>query len=604
MAILNKTIFVFYALAAAGLIACGGEGGGSSGVGGGSTTGQAAVGAPMSYASITIKSLVDSTSQTTAGDESGNFTVTSGVTYPALVSATSANGAYTYYGYMKSAKSTPAVNPLTTTLLALSTGQAPSTITTPLTDNQIEAGKAAISSIFGRVLTAANVSASSISDLLNTKFTTDHTGLDLVLDSVSVETLSDGTVSLTNKLSGIKKGASQSDTSELTFDTDDSNDIANLPIASCSTFLSGLNSTNLASDNTVYDPNFLNAGLARDDFKSFVSTAVNRYASFKFAMPTFTGTDGNGNLSFNVMLVNTTTNKYVADLLMTLKKNTSGNCVMVGDQYPFSMTIQPAIKKMIRADEYAKTGVLATDVGNHVVDPAINGIEIMIGATDNSNNVNTTTGKPGGSQINSVRVDICNKAEACRNLATMSSQNKPNNKGNFRIDGSDYNFINMMPTPAGNFSLYSDSKNPIKVTFFSSATAPRLVTDNTNKVGNSLYAKSLGEVFSANEFANITLPSSTNASTVLTAFNDLPAVQYDSGTGNLMGVLVLTSNGTSIKSTQMMLLKKGSGSATAEVSSDYSDARYRSIELNSRIPSRAGNISTKYLWSPGSRGSY
>jgi hypothetical protein len=172
------------------LAACGGGGGGESAVGAVYTknAGSAAIGAAMSNASISIQPLPanPSTEVLLTADDAGLFTVPSTVTLPALVKATSANGQYTYYGYIKSVSDTgiPA-NPITTVLLTLASGGNPSAITSAISDAALADAKTKTVALFQQLLTATN--QSSAIDFLSKTFTTDHTGLDLVLDSIGIQ---------------------------------------------------------------------------------------------------------------------------------------------------------------------------------------------------------------------------------------------------------------------------------------------------------------------------------------------------------------------------------------------------------------------------------
>ena len=107
----------------AALIACG-SGGGSTTTPVAAGMVQASAGSPISSAKVLFTSLADSTSYTSTADSKGNISIPqAGVSYPAIVSATSLDGSLTYYGYIASStQQTAPVNPITSLILALASG--------------------------------------------------------------------------------------------------------------------------------------------------------------------------------------------------------------------------------------------------------------------------------------------------------------------------------------------------------------------------------------------------------------------------------------------------------------------------------------------------
>lgn len=557
-----------------------------------SSSGQAAVGAAMSNAALGFLSLADGSIREGVTDAQGLFEVPADLRAPVLVQATSANGAYMHFGYMRERGQHVAVNPITTTLIALAAERHPSSISAALTPDQLERGQAAVATAFGPVLSATQVPAST--DFLVARFSTNHTGLDLVLDSIGIQLMADGSVILTNKINGARQAATPATVEPLPFDAATVAQMADLPIGLCADTLESMTSQQLASDTGAYAASFLDSGQSLATYMHLMATAAGSSA-FRLSMPVFAGVDANGNMVFTAMQINAASGQYISDATLTVDRNAAGRCVIVGNQYPFTVSVQPAIKQLIRVDGLS-------GLANHEVVPALNGLEIRIGAADNGTAVNTTTGASGGEQIRSVRVDACSPGGPCVNLATLHSQDKPTNKGSFRIDGSAYDFMDMMPVPAVN--LLTGSPNPIKVTFFGTASAPSDPADDTGRVGSPLYAKVGGPAFSASEFAATVVPTVKDVS-YLQSFTDRPAVEYDAGTGTLRTVVFLSQGGSQpLKSVQVLVMKPGTGTVTAPSSADYENASYRSLTLGARIPSRAGTIQTKYLWAPGSPGSY
>ena len=576
-------------------------GGGSTVSGGGSSTvsgdggsvnvravyttnaGSAAIGAAMSNASISIQPLPanPSTEVLLTADDAGLFTVPSTVTIPALVKATSANGKYTYYGYIKSAgDSGIPVNPITTVLLTLASGGNPSAITSAISDAALADAQTKTLTLFKHLLTATN--QSSAIDFLSKTFTTDHTGLDLILDSVGIQLSATGNLIVLNKLTGVMTNIDPSNITPIGFDTTAFSRMTTAPIQLCANFLNGLTSQTLTTDTSIYDVNFLDSGRSRDVLMAELrDTAPSD--GFKVSMPIFAGFDSNGNLTFNMQL-GTTAKEYIYDYRLTVKKHATLNkCVLAGDLYPFEITIQPAIKTTIRMD-----GLTSNEVTKFA------GLEIYVGAHSDWNFASNSI---GSTPIKSARVDVCNSADVCTNLATLTNPGGAA-KGIFEIDGqSANNYLKILQN--SNVNLFTDISNPIKITFFSSISAP--LTGNTNSIG-VVYTRSSAPVFSAAEAAALRMPTVSNAS-ILTGTLSNPTLLWNSDSAVISELSVLSSTISGIfEGKWKLILKKGTGSTTFAFSDRGSP--YRSISISAHIPNRPGMLETKYIWAPTCSGCY
>jgi hypothetical protein len=585
-------------VAIVGGVGCGGGGGGGvspstvSGGGGGSVNvravyttnaGSAAIGAAMSNASISIQPLPanPSTEVLLTADDAGLFTVPSTVSLPALVKATSANGKYTHYGYIKSSDQVGVpVNPITTVLLTLASGGNPSAITSAISDAALADAKTKTLTLFQHLLTATN--QSSAIDFLSKTFTTDHTGLDLILDSVGIQLSATGNLVVLNKLTGVMTNIEPSNITPIGFDTTAVSRMNTAPIQLCANFLNGLTSQTLTTDTSIYDANFLASGRSRDDsmaeFREIASSD-----GFKFSMPIFEGFDSNGNLSFDVQL-STTAKEYISDYRLTVKKHVTFNkCVLVGNLYPFEIRIQPAIKTMIRMD-----GLTSNEVTKFA------GLEIYVGAhggwTFSANSI-------GSTPIKSARVDVCNSADVCTSLATLTNLNGAAN-GIFDIDGQSAN-NKLKILQNSNVNLFTDILNSIKITLFTSVSAP--LKGSTNSIG-VVYTRSTAPVFSAAEVAALNMPTVSNAS-ILTGTLSNPTLLWNSDSAVISELSVLSSTISGIfEAKWKLILKKGTGSTTFAFSDRGSP--YRSISISAHIPNRPGMLETKYIWAPTCSGCY
>lgn len=577
-----KKIKLAAVMSVIGVVAACGGGGGSSSSGTTSaqtsaSTGQVLAGVPMSNAVITIKSLADGTSATTTADEYGEFAIPTGVSAPALITATSVNGAYTYYGYWKSASQTKvAINPLTTTLLAIAANANPGQINSSISESSLEYGLNAINNIFSQVFAAASVSETG--DIISKTFTPNHTGLDLVLDSIVANVKADGSVDITNKFNGAVVNVKNGNITALPFDASSISQLASAPIKQCSEMLGRLDSTKMSTDGSFYDSGFVSYGKTKSGFMQYIQE-ISASAPFTVSMPVFSGVDGNGNYVFNLLLVNSTTKEFISDMKLATKLN-SNECKLIGDQFPFEITIQPAIKHSIRVDGVQSEKTTSSPFA---------GVEIQIGSKNIQNIYKGTRAK-------FAKVEVCNANSSCDLLATLTA----NDSGvGFNLDssnysGKNYSFLNMVANPA--FSITNGLSNPIKVSFYD---------QNRNLIDAPIYTRSSADRFSSSEIESIVQPTVSNANSLATSPATQFSVNYDSGSTVVSSVSVNTSLPNSeSQSTEKLVLKKGTGTVNVSPLSITNSDYYRAIYISGHVPGRNGMIETKYLWSPTCTGCY
>jgi hypothetical protein len=359
------------------LVACGGGGGGggglpspgsgatlpsnSSGVSTGALTGiLAADGSAMAYGSITITSLVDNTSYSGVADINGNVSIpTSGVTFPAIVKASSLSGKKSNYGYIASSTQTSApVNPFSTLILSIASNGNPATITssTQLTSSSLAVAKSSVNTIFANIFQAFSVNNSI--DLLNTNFLTNHTGLDLILDALNVKFDAEGNPTICTKLLNFCKtlDLDNLDTSAILISTSELLSIDNTPIASCSKAINSLTSSRITADSSLYASDFLNSGA---DAKLYRQSLSEKFGDITAAFnnPIFIGIDSNSNYIFQFDFFNTTTNLYAGSSTIPFKLDGGGNCVMAGDQLPFFIEAISQITVQTRVDNTSDVAV-------------------------------------------------------------------------------------------------------------------------------------------------------------------------------------------------------------------------------------------------------
>lgn len=572
-----KSLIVISILALAG---CGG-GGGTNGASNGSSAvfatnaGSAAIGAAMSNASIGIQPLPSGSNAEViiTADADGKFTIPSGTKLPAVVKATSLNKQYTYYGYIKSADQTGVpVNPITTTLLTLAAGGHPSTITTAISDAALSTARTQTATLFSALLAAT--SQSNATDFLSKTFTTDHTGLDLVLDSIGIQLSNSGVLTVWNKMTGTATSVDPLNIAPIAFDTAAINQMNSLPIQLCANFLNGLTSEQLATNLDNFDPGFMDFGRNRDRFISdFITVAQSQ---FNISMPVFVGLDANQNLKFLVQLGNS--NEYITDYGFSVKKDLAlDKCVLIGDQHPFEITIQPAIKTTIRMDGFSS---------NEVTKFA--GLEIYIGT---HNNWNWASNDINGLRIKSARIDVCNAANSCTLLATLTNTAGAA-RGILDIDGPSAN-NNLRMLQNTNVNLFTDIPNPIRITFFSSDAAP--LSGDVAAIG-VINTRATAPEFNLTEVNEIQMPAMSNPSLLVDPLQN-PIVNWSSGSGVISSINI-ESFGLSVSNSDWKIIFKNGTGFTSFNIVDVPSVTYRQVDISSHIPNRPGMLETKYIWAP------
>ena len=602
-AMLRSVIFLIIVTA---LTACGGGGGGSSTSSSTSapavTTAagsiSAADGSAMSYASITISSLSDSTIYTGAADINGNISVpTSGLTFPAIVKAQSLDGTKINYGYIANNSQTSVpVNPLSTLVLAVASNGNPVLITSAsqLSAGSIAAAKTAVNSIFSNVFSQFSVASNM--DLLTTSFPANHAGIDLILDSMSVIFDHSGNPTVCTKILNTCKvfTIAALDTSPITLSAANINSIRSVPVDACSNFVTNLNSTSFSTFNSsLYDDNFLNSGLSAQSYNSNFYSKLNGINA-SFNTPLFIGQDVNGNYIFQFYVYNTTTNQYAGTQSMAFKLNGAGSCVIAGDQLPFWIQVSSQITYNTRINGTFGGAPTPTANAGTVTTAPIAGIYFKAGGDSFGNSAALDNVSVSGSPITiqTLQFYLCDANNICNTpLITMtkgSSNNgyyyTPNNVNTLPI----VSYSSLGITSATSF--YNGNPNPIKV----------VMRDSANAVQATTYLKIKGAYISPSELQAINLPSVSNVSDILNTQSDLanPTLNLAIPTGSIIQSVSLTSGSNSGAPTtnSIFVLSSSSTSSTFSKTVSVSNDNYRSIQLNGST-STGKSIAIKYVFS-------
>lgn len=561
------------------LVSCGGGGSGSDGNSG--ITGpvaQASAGSPMSKARVVFKSLADSTSASGTADDDGAVAIPqSGLTYPAIAQAISANGNLIYYGYVASAsqKNAP-INPLTTLTLAIASGGNPRNITSVAqlsAAKSLSAAQSDLKSIFSNILSRYGVATNT--DLLTTNLVQDHTGLDLILDSIAVNLDPSGNPVICNKLTASCRtlNLSSLNTSAIPFSDADYASLQQVPFDTCSRAIGNLTLATLTNDVALYDNQFVHSGINAAQFRSNFAQAYSGL-NLKFNQPLYVGKDGFNNFLFRFSVMDVS-GRHLADMVMPMKMS-GARCLLAGNQLPFNIGVSSTIFKQERVD--------GTNNPNAVTTGADAGLYFQVSG------ISSSSAPYQGSEINSVTFDYCDAQNACSSLVTMTKA--PSNSG-FYFPSGEIPFLKYSSAGLSSNSFYNGNANPIRVTF---------KTANNSVVNPSIYIRPNGGYIAPDVVQGLALPSVTNVTTILSTGSNLssPTFNFTTSAGIVVGGLRLNHgpHTAQVSGTTQMVLTSTSGSATISDSITSSTDTYRSLTLTGAVPGGLAAITVKYVWSP------
>ena len=584
---MKKWLLTFYFCSAI-VAGCGGGGGSSSptfGGGTGATVISAADGSAMVYGSVTISSLVDNTSFSSTANINGNLAIpTSGVTFPAIVKVQSLSGGKANYGYIaSSAQASAPVNPLSTLILSIASNGNPATITstTQLNSSSLAVAKTAVNAIFKSVFQAFSVSGST--DLLSTNFPTDHTGLDLILDALNVKFDATGNPTICTKLLNACKtlDLANLDTTAFSISASEVSFLNSAPIASCSNAISSLTASSITTDSTLYASDFLNSGLNAQAYRQSLSAKFGGMDA-TFNSPIFIGTDSSNSYVFQFDYINTSTNQYAGSFTIPFKIDSSGKCVMAGDQLPFFIQVTSQITVQTRVDGTSNAAATTSS--------PVRGLVFKAGGDASVQDTVTVNGSPV--TIKSLQFYMCDSSNNCSNRL-MDMVKGTNNNGYYYTP----NGVNTIPV-----SGYSTAGINTPDAFYNGNVNPILVKmiDSGGIEQKRFYLKIKGSYITAAEMNAITLPSITNAQAILGTSGALvnPSLTINVPTGTIVQSVSLASGLVSgqVTGTSKFVLS-GTSLSTAINRTIDSSSDYRSIQLSASTTSGTP-ISIKYVWSP------
>jgi len=314
---------------------------------------QASQGSPMSYATIIVTS-EDSSIVNGMADVNGNFTIPStGVTFPALVKAISVDGSRVYYGWVfDNTQATVPVNPLTSLVVTLGYNGNPAQVTTAsqISSGSLTSGEGAAKQIFSTIFVQFGIQQSI--EVLSTSVAPNHSGLDLLFDTMSIEFDPAGNPTICSKMSNVCKvlNLQSLDTTPIQLSANDTavlNSVQPL-FAPCSTMINNLSVTSLSTNASLYSSSFLNNGRTGAQYMAQAAGPFTG-STVSFNTPTYAGTDSNGNHLFQFFAFSTTYNTYLATITLPMNVE-NGNCVFEGNKLPFTLSARSTVWNQVRVD--------------------------------------------------------------------------------------------------------------------------------------------------------------------------------------------------------------------------------------------------------------
>ena len=591
------------------LLACGGGGGSSSSgsTAGTSTTSSAAIqasdGAPMAYSKVHVASLVDATTFDGTTDLNGSVAIPSNVTYPALVSVQAFNGYKVNYGYIasNSMQSVP-VNPITTLIITFAFGNNPSLINSSNapTSSALTTANTLVNSLFQNIFNAFNISPSQ--NLLTTTFTENHTGIDIILDSLSIKYDNSGNPSLCVKASNqcTTFQANASSITPFNISPTTVTTINSIPLSQCSSLLSGLTSSTITTNAGLYASNFLSSGLNSSQYMSKLANRLNGMTA-TLVNPIFQNIDFNGNYVFQFDIANAA-NQYGGTLTMPVNMQ-NGSCVLVGDQLPFKISVNSSFVYDARV---SSTGSLDTSTYPAVSTPLTAGIIVGAGGDGFGNTSFPDT--YNGTTIAQITLDFCDQSmcSSPSNTTPIFSMVKSYNNSGYYYTPNNTNTIPLKSyTSLGINSrtqFYNGNSNPIRVRMYSCQNN----NCNTPQLLLTTFIPIIGEYISSSDISSIQLPTVTNAGSILgtqTSTSTAQTLQLNTSTGLIIQSISMTTVNSTVNNgvetdTSIYVLGNSSTSVTINqpINANGTADSYRSISIN-------GNSSTglpfnvKYVYS-------
>lgn len=341
------------------LVACGGGGGGGGSGSATSLTGTTAVGAPLPYATVTLKDATGKTLTTTADIEGVyTFSDVSGTTAPLMLQATGTAGgtSYTLHSVLTTVPATGVsgvvnITPVTEAITAQALGDDPATVFADkdkiktIDPIYLALAKARLNAALKDVLSALGQDSSKV-DLFTTQFTANGTGLDKLLDLVALNSEATGTgtreIKITDKNTQTTTAiAANVDPSLVT--AIDKPAAIDLDTSGIKTLLTQFNVLTVSADNInsdamkdLFDADYLQEGL--NSTQQITSIAANAVGA-QFSDYVLNGCDKDTQVCQGQAALKV--NGAVETFQLPVKKGADGKWRAYGEQSPFRFEFKP-----------------------------------------------------------------------------------------------------------------------------------------------------------------------------------------------------------------------------------------------------------------------
>jgi len=477
----------------------------------------AADGAALSFGTVTVKSLVDGTSYTARLNASGQLNIPpSTVTYPALIKAVPPSNDKVLYSYIRGvAQGSASITPMSTLKVAFAAKGDPAYITAPLSGQSLYEAKTKTSAIFSSIFTAFEVTKTprvDTSELFTIYFPTDHTGFDLMLDSIDIKFDTLGNPTICTRLTNFCKtlDVTNPDTTPIVIPDAEVSGLKNLPFTLCSQTFDKLDINQLGINASLYSTGFFDSGLDAAGYRNALQDLIKtKYSGISAAIyrPRFINVDSNGNYLFLVGVFNTTNNTYLFGKSFYLKAE-GGKCVMVGDQFPFSVSASTLVASWNRVDGTSTTSAARALGGITANAASVDSFGNILVRSIDSNNLPIFTDATGATlPVKSLSLSWCNTNNECLQMMTLNLKRW----GSFEDDTSS--------RVAGVFKSFSYLGISSPDIFYNGNPYPvevKMLGDNSIEL-KKIRLPIIGNYISSNEEKVITLPSITNPTTLLTS---------------------------------------------------------------------------------------
>ena len=373
------------------LVACGGGGGSSSGSSSSSLSGTVASGSPLVSGTLNLVDANGRTSSTPIASDGSYSISTAGLTPPFVLQASGYVGGnlVTMYSAAASASQTANVTPLTQGVAMLALNNSPElvfngTISMPSASALTTGLQTANTTLQSAVSSAMTAVGATVTDFIQSRFTADHTGVDLALDYLQIDNTfqnSGGTqvpaINISNRTAsaGNTSGFVSATTSAVTGSLGPANTFNTFNISTIPVLLAKISAKISASDfvladwNSVniFDSSFLDGGRTPTTFLSYISagSAGNTISSAFVPLRCRTINTNDAVCNIKATMLSSTGNPLAGFEISMIQRGSTGDWKLFGNQAHVNYQVQSYVQKTIRLDGVTLTPAQTYTSGIH-----------------------------------------------------------------------------------------------------------------------------------------------------------------------------------------------------------------------------------------------